>query len=140
MTMLSVTEAAEIAGVSRTTIYDRLKSGDLSKTPDGIDPAELLRVFGELKAGSVDRSSGDPLPASPEMIRWLRELVDQQRATIERKDALLQEAEEKAAEERQRADERLQNVLSQLDRTTALLPAPDPSPEPPRGFWSKLFG
>ena len=139
--MLSVTEAAEAAGVSRTTIYDRLKSGELSKTPDGIDPTELLRVFGELKAGpGTDPKAADPVTASPELVAWLRELVDQQQATIARKDEELKEATERAAEERQRADERLQGMLQQLKQTTALLPAPDQTPEPPRGFWRRVFG
>lgn len=40
--------------------------------------------------------------------------------------------EERAAEERR-------GLLAQLDRTMALLPSPEPSPEPPRGFWRKMF-
>ena len=135
--MLSVTEAAEAAGVSRTTIYDRLKSGELSKTSNGIDPAELLRVFGELKAGpGTDRPSVELSTASPELVTWLRELVDQQQATIARKDEQLREAEERAAEERR-------GLLAQLDRTMALLqpPAPtEPMSEPPRGFWKRVLG
>ena len=115
MTMLSVTEAAEAAGVSRTTIYDRLKSGELSKTPDGIDPAELLRVFGELKAGpGTDPKAADPATASPELVTWLRELVDQQQATIARKDQELRDAEERAAEERRGLLTQLDKILTRL--------------------------
>ena len=79
---------------------------------------------------------------SPELVAWLRELVDQQQATIARKNveleqraAELREAEERAAAERQ-------GLLARLDLTVALLPAPvdQPTPEPPRGFWRRLPG
>ena len=54
MAILSVIEAAEAVGVGKATIYRRLKEGTLavSKLPDGskgVDTAELIRVFGELK-------------------------------------------------------------------------------------------
>ena len=55
MTILSVTEAAKAVGMGKATIYRRLKDGTLtvSKRPDGskgVDTAELIRVFGELKS------------------------------------------------------------------------------------------
>lgn len=43
---LTVTEAAKAAGVSRTTIYEKIKDGELSRVNGKIDTAELLRVFG----------------------------------------------------------------------------------------------
>ena len=54
MPILTITEAAKAAGISRPTLYRRIKSGQLStvKQPDGtkgIDSAELLRVFGTLR-------------------------------------------------------------------------------------------
>ena len=45
---ISVTKAAKEWGVSRTTIYQKLNSGELSRTADKkIDTAEMFRVFGE---------------------------------------------------------------------------------------------
>ena len=45
---ISVTEAAKEWGVSRTTIYQKVNDGELSRTADKkIDTAEMLRVFGE---------------------------------------------------------------------------------------------
>lgn len=45
---MSVTKAAKEWGVSRTTIYQKFSSGELSRTTDKkIDTAEMLRVFGE---------------------------------------------------------------------------------------------
>lgn len=45
---ISVTKAAKEWGVSRTTIYQKVNDGGLSRTADKkIDTAEMLRVFGE---------------------------------------------------------------------------------------------
>ena len=45
---ISVTKAAREWGVSRTTIYQKVNDGELSRTSDKkIDTSEMLRVFGE---------------------------------------------------------------------------------------------
>ncbi|MEC5211338.1 putative coiled-coil protein SlyX [Psychrobacter sp. PL15] len=45
---ISVTKAAKEWGVSRTTIYQKVNDGQLSRTADKkIDTSEMLRVFGE---------------------------------------------------------------------------------------------
>ncbi|AMN51073.1 plasmid replication DNA-binding protein [Psychrobacter sp. P2G3] len=45
---ISVTKAAKEWGVSRTTIYQKISNGELSRHSDKkIDPSEMLRVFGE---------------------------------------------------------------------------------------------
>ena len=45
---ISVTKAAKEWGVSRTTIYQKVNDGELSRTADKkIDISEMLRVFGE---------------------------------------------------------------------------------------------
>ena len=45
---ISVTKAAKDWGVSRTTIYQKVNDGELSRAADKkIDTAEMLRVFGE---------------------------------------------------------------------------------------------
>ena len=45
---ISVTKAAKHWGVSRTTIYQKVNNGELSRTADKkIDVSEMLRVFGE---------------------------------------------------------------------------------------------
>ena len=55
MSILTITDAAKAAGISRPTLYRRIKSGQLSTVRQsdgtkGIDSAELLRVFGTLQA------------------------------------------------------------------------------------------
>lgn len=141
MTMLSVTEAAEAAGVSRTTIYERVRAGELSKSADGIDTAELLRVFGSLvstgtddTAPVTDVTAAVDAAAAATHVAWLRELVDRQAKIIERQAEDLREADA-------RAERREDTWMRQLDRLTALLPAPTPvEPEPARGLWHRLFG
>ena len=54
MVLVTLSEAARLAGVSRQTIYRKALSGELStvRQADGskaIDPAELSRVFGQLR-------------------------------------------------------------------------------------------
>lgn len=45
---ISVTKAAKEWGLSRTTIYQKVNEGKLSRTADKkIDTAEMIRVFGE---------------------------------------------------------------------------------------------
>lgn len=46
---VSISEASRLAKCSRGTIYKKIKSGELSSTDDGIDVAELERVFGRLR-------------------------------------------------------------------------------------------
>jgi hypothetical protein len=47
---INIKESAKFAKVSRSTIYAKIASGELSKTSEGlIDTAELLRVFGDPK-------------------------------------------------------------------------------------------
>ena len=54
MAIVSVSKAAELAGVSRITIQRRLKEGSLSEVTQsngspGVDTSELIRHYGRLK-------------------------------------------------------------------------------------------
>ena len=166
--LISLSEAARAVPCSRQTLYDKIEAGELSRNAEKqIDTTDLLRVFGELQGErrpetstetSRDTSvdvSGHSGPSSSDVTEtsdllseyarqtaWLRELSDRQQVTIDRQAKELREVEERAAEERHRADERLRGVLAQLDRTMALLPAPadQSTPESPRGFWRRLLG
>jgi hypothetical protein len=53
MSQLNITSAAKAAGISRNTLYKKIKKGVISVTQDRqgnrvIDTGELIRVFGEL--------------------------------------------------------------------------------------------
>ena len=60
MAKVSISQAAKLAGISRTSLYKTyLNKGFISVSKDSsnkkyIDTAELLRVFGELKWDTVD--------------------------------------------------------------------------------------
>lgn len=61
MTIVSITEAAELTGKSRRTIQRHLSQGKLSRTQDvtgisGIDISELIRVYGNI---NVSHSHSD---------------------------------------------------------------------------------
>ena len=44
---ISIKAAAEMAKISRTTIYEKIKIGELSRNSNGkVDSSEVLRVFG----------------------------------------------------------------------------------------------
>ncbi len=47
--MIDIREASRLTGVSIATIYRHIKQGKLSKSTDGFDVAELLRVYGAFK-------------------------------------------------------------------------------------------
>lgn len=66
MSHLSQREASRIWGVSRAKIQRDSASGKLSVSIDKlIDPAEMLRVYGEPRAGSEPAQSGSDEPIGP---------------------------------------------------------------------------
>ena len=106
MTILSVTEAARTAGVGKATIYRRLKDGTLttSKQPDGskgVDTAELLRVFGELKP-QPDENASERSLRRHEIVELLQRQIDslenQLQASLERENKLLNLLEQRLLE------------------------------------------
>ncbi|MFM7015404.1 MAG: plasmid replication DNA-binding protein [Bacteroidota bacterium] len=60
---LSVTEAANLYRISRTTIYRNINNGKLSTDSDNkIDLSEMIRVFGEAKVPSTNLVSQESAP------------------------------------------------------------------------------
>ena len=69
MPLVSKSEAARLAGVTRQTIHRKIKSGDLSASGGQIDTSELLRVFGTLQRplDINDKDSGNkPWTTTPD--------------------------------------------------------------------------
>ena len=63
---ISVTKAAKEWGVSRTTIYQKVNDGELSRTADKkIDVSEMLRVFGEPISKKRTERSEDSVQSTP---------------------------------------------------------------------------
>lgn len=63
---ISVTKAAKEWGVSRTTIYQKVNDGEISRTADKkIDISEMLRVFGEPISKKRTERSADTVQSTP---------------------------------------------------------------------------
>ena len=63
---ISVTKAAKEWGVSRTTIYQKVNDGELSRTADKkIDTTEMLRVFGEPASKKRTERSVNTVQSTP---------------------------------------------------------------------------
>ena len=64
--IISVTKAAKEWGISRTTIYQKVNDGELSRTADKkIDVSEMLRVFGEPISKKHTECSADTVQSTP---------------------------------------------------------------------------
>jgi hypothetical protein len=140
MAGLSLRQAAQEAGTSKSTILRAIQSGRMSasRTDDGgysIDPAELFRVYppkSETGAPerSVDHSEGQDAPASATPNATEARIRNAQlEAEINALKAIL-EAERKRAEELREERDRW---AAQAERLA--LPAPAPAPAPHRGWW-----
>ena len=90
--IISITEAAKRAGVSRTTVYEKINSGELSRTSEGIDIAELIRVFGELKSDTPEKGS-DATSVQPADAQWLREQLDREQKRTDQLQTKLEQTE-----------------------------------------------
>ncbi len=133
MSLLTFSEAARTAGVSRRTIQRSIQSGRLSAatTATGkraIDTAELLRVFGPLRHAPSDMPASMSQPVATNdtpddaMIMLVEVLQDQLQQAQQEKARLLAmlEAEQQARRELE----------------TKLLPAPRPAPTGKVRAWS----
>lgn len=101
MAMLTVTESAKAVGVARSTIYDKIREGVLNRNAAKlIDTADLLRVFGELKAPTEESTVATVESAQPD-IHLTGELLDM----VQLKDSELNELRSKLADTEKRLSE-----------------------------------
>ena len=135
MPKINISQAAKMTGKTRTTIYKKIKSGELSAElgSDGnrlIDTAELLRVFGELV--TPDTVSID--------VHGIQQEPPQVTPLLERQISLL-EAENKRLHEQIEADRReKERLLGLLEKQTLLLTHTQQEPTPKTSFWQRVFG
>lgn len=128
MAGLSLREAAEQTGVSKSTIFRAIKSGRLSASRDddgnfSIDPAELFRVYPQgAKEVAPER------PTQPEMGQDATTDLRIRNATLQAElDAARQMLDEARADRDRWA--------AQAERLALAPPAPVVS----EGFWKRLF-
>ena len=78
---ISVTKAAKEWGVSRTTIYQKINDGELSRNADKkIDTSEMLRVFGEpISKKRTERSvnSAQSTPLNSQSVQYNTDIEHQ---------------------------------------------------------------
>lgn len=128
--MLSQRRAAQVWGVSRRTLQRAISTGKLSILADGtIDPAEMLRVFGEARGGPPAPQGGPPEPPVRHPLSQGNEatlIAENQalRAALAVKEELI------AAKDRHIGD---------LSQALRLLTGP-PAPTQQQSFWQRLFG
>ena len=138
MKPLTIKTASVMFKVSRSTVYAKIKSGELSRRPDGkLDFVEMLRVFGEpsdkqtvhdktLDISSVQQSVLDTKPIGLDM--------DTLHARIRQLEDDLSSARERELW--------LQGQFDKLTDTVKLLNAPTSEPDKSvkKSFFGRWFG
>lgn len=136
---VTIQQATILTGKSRATIARHISSGKLSRTNDGIDLAELIRVYGALVStpdASVIHQKNDSMTThdvSPDTSKMHQntDLIDELRSQI----SLLKE---------QVAREQSQTDHWRKTATMLLTHQPEPKAKPPEKVESlllkKLFG
>ena len=138
MAQMTVRQAAEQVGVSRQTMFRKIKDGSISATVDHqgqkqIDSTELLRVFGALQTPDATPATGSDRPRltratgetalSPAVLVELERL----RLQLEFKAAELAMAQARIDELKQREREAMgerDRLLALLEQSTRLLASP----------------
>jgi hypothetical protein len=160
MARLTITDAARVAGVARSTLHRAIKAGRVSVDPDGhLDTAELLRASYTLHV-ATPQADATPLhdatprtrsaqhrafPAEPQalqavqqerdLLRLERDLLRQQLDAAQQREQAALEREREARDERRAARDREALLLRMVEQTQQrydrLLDLPRP-PAPPQ--------
>lgn len=124
---MNKSEASRHWNISRTTIHNKIKNGELSELSDGsIDPAEMSRVFGQPKKKKQKLNTKNTV-SNEQFFTSEKILFEHQ---IEHEKQLRVEVERRLLEWKERAEkaeEREQQILQQmknLTETIKLLEAP----------------
>jgi hypothetical protein len=160
MAKLTISDAARVAGVARSTLHRAIKAGRLSLDPDGhLDTAELLRAGytlhrsarqrpAEALQDATPRSSGAQHPHTStetqpllalqqerDMLRMERDVLRRELEAAQIREQAALGREQEAREERQAAREReallLRMVEQMQQRYDRLLDMPRPAPQEP---------
>jgi hypothetical protein len=143
MAKLNISQAAQMAGVSRPTIHKKINSGELSvEKTDGktlIDVSELERVFGTLVTPGTPKPNRKDLHTDTSQVATI---LQSQIERLERElDVIRQERDnEKRAREREREEHRAERerLHGIIEKQTLLLPTPK-EPEEKKGWLRRWF-
>lgn len=144
---LSVREAADRVGVTRQTIFKKIKDGELSATIDHrgnkqVDVSELLRVYGQLQSNDSQSSAtvnkvrqSKQSPASSDLqlelerSKMLLQMKDRElQLALERIDELKVREAELKQRDHASTEERMR-LLGVIETQNRLLAAPTPAPK-----------
>lgn len=126
---LNIKEAAAFAKVARSTLYGKIRDGELSKNANGkIDTAELLRVFGEPKR-HVETTQLDAQKDTENTLKIQVTMLEKANASLERQ---LSKAEDREKQANERAD-------ALMDTIKALEYHPEPKVELPKKPWGLII-
>jgi excisionase family DNA binding protein len=139
-TFFTVAEAARQVGVSRQTVFDKIKAGKLSATVNGegvkvVDVSELLRVFGrllspdEVKQKELGKARQAPGQADLGALQLELERAKMQLELREKDFELehLRRSLEESKERERKALEEKERFITLFERQTLLLAAPKPA-------------
>lgn len=143
---LNISQAAKAAGVDRSTIQRKIKSGKLSATVDMegnklIDPVELERVFGEIATpDKVRQRAAMTQHAAPDMLQVLERQNNDLREQIH----ILRQEKEQDRRQHERTVEDLRRDRDawrvQAEKQTLLLTHIQQEPALKTTFWQRMFG
>jgi hypothetical protein len=155
MSKLNISEAARATDKPRSTIQRNIKKGILSAEKDAtgrtvIDVSELQRVFGNLdmdatfrepeQSRAKEQSATGQNNAESDLLRLKLEYTERERDEAQRREREERDRHQETKEEKTR----LFDLLEQVQKTIAALPAPaepaTPTDPPKRGLWAWLTG
>jgi len=126
MAYVSIVEAVRLTKKSRSTISRYVKQGKLSKTPNGIDVAELIRVFGELEGQSETSTETNSNQSDDALTQFEIELMEYTE-TLESDIKMLQKEIRELHDKYDKKEDRLLNLIE--NRLT----------DQRKGFFKRLF-
>jgi choline dehydrogenase-like flavoprotein len=142
---LNISQAAKAAGVDRSTIQRKIKSGNLSATLDTvgnklIDPAELERVFGEIAApDAAPQNEAMPQHATPDLLH----LLERQNNDLREQIHVLRQEKEQDRRQHERTVEDLRQDRdawrTQAEKQTLLLTHAQEKPAQKATLWQRIF-
>ena len=129
MAIVNKTEAARLAGCGKKRLYELIREGKISVSKDnagreGIETSEIIRVFGEIKPIAQGAALGDEKMAPPDQSAAIIAELRAENAGLKTRITDLSDHIQTLKAELAAAKEREIRLL----------------PQPPKGFFSRLFG